>query len=291
MITVDTKLIALLGNPLRQSFSSIMQNETYRKLGIDYCYFPIETGRNVNTLGTIVNGIRNMNFAGFACTKPDKETILKYIDELDETVEMIGSCNTVVVKPGGILKGYNTDGIGCLISLREEAKIDLYDKTFFSIGAGGTGKAVCFELARTGAKKIYISSRSETCKNLAESINKYYPNVCVPIRASSVNLMREALEETDIILNLSGSGMYPHTEDTPIKKELLLSKHICYDATYNPEKTKFLLEAEEKGCQIINGLGMLAYQGARQIKLWTGIEEPKELMMDILKKIVAKQIQ
>ena len=288
MITVDTKLIALLGNPLRQSFSNILQNETYKQLELDYYYFPIETRKENGVLEDIVKGIRRMNFAGFACTKPDKEEILKYIDETDDSVEMIGSCNTVVVQSDGALKGYNTDGIGCLMSLEEETGENMSGKTFFSIGAGGTGKAVCFELARAGAKRIYISSRSDACEKLSQSINSYYPNVCIPVKSSDTQATVAAIKETDIILNLSGIGMYPHTEETPIEKGLLQPKHICFDATYNPEKTKFLLDAEEQGCRVINGLGMLAYQGARQVKLWAGIDEPKELMMKILKKIAVK---
>ena len=58
MITVDTKLIALLGNPLRQSFSNILQNETYKQLELDYYYFPIETRKENGVLEDIVKGIR-----------------------------------------------------------------------------------------------------------------------------------------------------------------------------------------------------------------------------------------
>ena len=59
-----------------------------------------------------------------------------------------------------------------------------------------------------------------------------------------------------------------------------------FDACYNPDKTQFLLNAEEKGCQVLNGLGMSLYQGAAQIELWTGEKAPVEAMrkelMDIL---------
>ena len=117
-ITVDTKLIALLGNPLRQSVSYLTQNQVYEELGLDYCYFPVELPR-ADQLESVIAGFREMNFAGFAVTKPYKEQVLPYLDRLDSTAEKMGACNTVVVEDG-CLVGYNTDGIGCTRSLREE---------------------------------------------------------------------------------------------------------------------------------------------------------------------------
>ena len=42
MVTVDTKLVGLLGEPLKQTFSPQMHNESFQKLNLDYFYFPIE---------------------------------------------------------------------------------------------------------------------------------------------------------------------------------------------------------------------------------------------------------
>jgi len=275
MITVDTKLVALLGTPLRQSISYKLQNDTYQALGLDYYYIPVEVEQD--GFEAVVNAVRYMNFAGLAITKPYKVTIMQYLDEVDDIARMMGSCNTVVVKDGKF-KGYNTDGLGCLRSLVEEGSVEIKDNIFFSFGAGGTGKSVCFELANNGARRIYICSRSAMCEELAANINNYFPGVCVAIRAADEEKIRQAVSDANVLLNLSGSGMYPHIDETPVDKALLQPKHICFDATYNPDKTRFLLEAEEKGCKIINGIGMVIYQGARQIKLWTGKDDPVEIM-------------
>ena len=52
------------------------------------------------------------------------------------------------------------------------------------------------------------------------------------------------------------------------------------DIVYHPLETTLLREAKEQGCQTIDGLGMLAHQGAAQLELWTGkrpdIEEIKK---------------
>ena len=209
--------------------------------------------------------------------------------EIDIIAKQMGSVNTVVKLPDGKLKGYNTDGIGCIKSLQIEGGLDLSGKTFFSFGAGGTGKSVCFELANHGAKKIYISSRSALCEELANEINSFYPDVCVAVRASDEAAIASALDDSEVLLNLSGSGMYPHVDETPISKDLLQSKHFCFDATYNPAQPRFLKEAEEKGCKTLNGLGMSVYQGARQVELWTGASDPTAVMFESIKKIISER--
>jgi shikimate dehydrogenase len=58
------------------------------------------------------------------------------------------------------------------------------------------------------------------------------------------------------------------------------------DIIYNPRRTKLLNIASEKGCKVIDGLGMFIYQGAEQFRLWTGEEAPVELM----KKVVEEEL-
>ena len=43
---------------------------------------------------------------------------------------------------------------------------------------------------------------------------------------------------------------------------------------------------EWRGARIVDGLGMLVYQGAIGFKLWTGLDAPEEAMKDALMKVV-----
>ena len=74
------------------------------------------------------------------------------------------------------------------------------------------------------------------------------------------------------------------------KKTYTWSKDQFYfDACYNPAKTQFLLDAEEAGATILNGLGMSLYQGAAQIEYWTGQEPPIEAMRQKLLDIISEK--
>lgn len=287
MITVNTKIIALLGMPLKQSFAAEMQNAVYAHYGLDYEYIPIETTQE--NLEAIFECAKRINFGGLAVTKPNKEAAVQYMDELDPLAEKMGSINTVVKLDGGKLKGYNTDGYGATQSMLNSG-IDIPASAFFVWGAGGTGKSVCFALAQAGAKKLWICSRSEKCELLAADINeKFGKEIAFAVRTAEGQKVLSGVAESDVLVNLAGLGMYGMEDQTVIDQKYLEPRHICFDATYNPGKTRFLREAEAQGCKIINGLEMSVYQAARQIELWTGNADTVSFMKQTLLEIVARR--
>jgi shikimate dehydrogenase len=284
MVTVDTKLISLLGYPLKQTFAPRMFNETFKKLNMDYFYFPIEVEND--KLEAVVNGIRCMNYAGFNVTKPNKIKILEYLDELDGLAEKIGSVNVVVIKDGR-LKGYNTDGIGFVQALLDETGMNLSRNTFFIFGAGGASRALSATLADQAAKKLYIVDKiDQASKSLVDDINNKI-RVCAEFIAFDDAPVQELLQKSDVLVNASGIGMYPHLENTPVDKKILFKDLLVYDITYNPLKTRLLLDAEEVGCKTMNGIGMVINQGIKGFALMTGMPEPAEIMKDAMDKIIA----
>ncbi len=281
-ITVNTKLITLLGTPLGQSFAARMQNKGYEAAGLDMLYFYTETDNE--HLGDIVNGLRYMNFAGFAVTKPNKVKVLEYLDELDPLCRKMGSSNTVVRTPEGRLIGYNTDGIGFYTSITKEGGISVDGSTFFCIGSGGAGRAICSVLAYYNARKIYITDIFEdSSRALVHDINSNFAPVAEFVPAGDFS----SVARCDVVINASGIGMGSSIGTSPIPEEYILPSQFCFDACYNPARTEFLKNAEAKGCRVLNGLGMSLYQGAAQIELWTGQKAPLEAMRQELLDIIS----
>ena len=281
-IDINTKMVTLLGTPLGQSFAARMQNRGYQAAGLNMQYFYTEVD-NAH-LGDVVNGLRYMNFAGFAVTKPNKVEILKYLDELDPLCRKMGSCNTVVKTPEGKLVGYNTDGIGFQISITQEAGISIPQTVCFCLGSGGAGRAICSVLAHNHVKKLYIMDLLEdSSRALVQDLRENF----APVEAEFVPYGDfSRLPEAGLVINASGVGMGASIGRSPIPKNLLQPHQLCFDACYNPAKTRFLMDAEAVGCRIQNGLGMSLYQGAAQIELWSGKPAPVEAMrqelLDIL---------
>lgn len=286
MITVDTKLIALMGNPLRQSFAPRMQNEAYHALGLNFEYFPLEVEND--HLADMVQAFRNLNSPGFAVTKPNKIKVMEYLDGLDEFAEKMGSVNTVVKRDGKLI-GYNTDGPGFIRAITTETGCEIENCTFFSFGAGGVGRAICCALAFHGAKEIVIVDRFDAAsQSLAEDINKTFTPVAKWIPFENKDEYAKIIEACDVVMNCSGVGMYPHSDETPIDASWLHAGQIAFDATYNPLKTLYLQQAEKVGCRILNGLSMSIYQGAIQVNLWSGLPEPVEIMTESINRIVSE---
>ena len=281
MDNAETKLITLIGTPLSQSFSVRMQNRAYKEMNRNMRYFNTEAG--IDELKNVIENVRNdRRFIGAAVTKPDKVEVMKYLDETDELCSKLGACNTIVKTPEGKLRGYNTDGIGFYKALTEEAGINPQGKTFFCYGAGGAGRAICSILAYHGAKKIYITSRTqESRETMAADININFAPVAEAVEPNDCS----ELGKCDVIINASGLGM-KHRNETPLPREHMNPNAFYFDACYNPEKTKFLLDAESIGAGIMNGLSMCLYQGAAQIELWQKKSAPVEAMRDELMQII-----
>ena len=283
-VDINTKMITLLGTPLSQSFAARMQNAGYEAAGLNMLYFYTETDNE--HLGDIVNGLRYMNFAGFAVTKPNKVKVLEYLDELDPLCEKMGASNTVVKSADGKLVGYNTDGVGFYTSLTEEGGVQVDQSVFFCFGGGGAGRGICSILAYKGARKIYVTDAYEPCANsLVDDINNNFAPVAEYVPYGEYS----KLAACNVVINASGVGMGKSIGKSPLPKEYIQSSQFYFDACYNPERTQFLLDAEEKGCKVLNGLGMSLYQGVAQIELWTGKRAPVEAMRQELLTILKEQ--
>lgn len=267
--TVTTKLVILLGNPLGHSISPAMHNRVFEKLGLDYCYMPVEV--SPENLATVFAGLTRMNVTGFNVTIPHKIRIMEYLDELDPLAETIGAVNTICIDEGRT-KGYNTDGEGFIRSLEEEAKISVRDKRFFLLGGGGAIRAIAMTLAFKGAEKIILCNRTMTkAQELAAEINGKIRH-CTEAIEQVFDRQAEAIKGCDVLVNGTSIGMHPHADELPIDESLLTKDLVVADIVYNPLMTRLLRTAEDRGCTIARGLGMLIYQGAAGFKLWTGID-------------------
>jgi shikimate dehydrogenase len=266
-----------------------MQNKVYRAKGLDMEYFPLEC--MPEDLPQLMPGIRKMNFGGLGVTKPNKLAVMPYLDEISPLAKQIGAVNTVVFENGKLI-GHNTDGLGGVRSLRENMDTPIEDSAFFSFGAGGAGRALTITLAFEHAKKIYITDYyPHIAQGLVDDINAVAPGTAEWVDAADIPAVHAAIAKCQVVMNNSGLGMKPHLEETPVDKAVFRPDLLAFDATYNPARTTFLRQAEQAGCKVLNGLGMLVYQGAYQIELWTGHQDCAQMMFDAVREIISRDAE
>ena len=116
----------------------------------------------VRDLRDFLAAIGRLGIAGFSVTLPHKETILRHLDGCDPLAPAIGAVNTVVVRGGGKLYGYNTDYVGVLRAL--ERRMALGGSRVLIFGAGGAARAVAFALAQAGAAVCVCARRRSESK-------------------------------------------------------------------------------------------------------------------------------
>lgn len=248
------RICGLLGENISYSKSPDIHTKYYKNKNVllEYKIFDIKN----DELPCFINNLRNNNIIGFNVTIPYKENIIKYLDKIMYPADKIFAVNTVLVK-NDILVGYNTDYFGFIKSL-QDFNLNLSESSALIIGAGGAAKAVYHALVNLNCKEIIVSSRN------AEKANLYFGDYCKVI---SLNNFVD-LSKYKMIINCTPLGGINYREKLPIEVDTIKEDTIVYDLVYNPTKTNFLKEAENKGAIIINGESMLEYQAYKAADIW-----------------------
>lgn len=263
--TVDTttKVYGLLGQFAEDSKSKYMHNPAFQKNGVNALFLPFKI-ETEDELAEFMSNFREYNFAGAAVTIPYKETIIPFLNRLDDTAQAIGAVNTIK-KEGDQLIGYNTDCIGAIQALRE--KIDLRHKQVLVIGAGGAARAIVYGLKQELADVTIANRTIQKAEKLAAEFSA---------KLLELKKIPQNQDKFDIFINTTSVGMYPNSDRTVINS--LPRNRVVMDIVYKPMKTKLLKIAESAECEIITGEKMLIHQAIAQQKIWTG-KEPEFTFM------------
>jgi shikimate dehydrogenase len=285
------ELVACLGYPVAENPTQAMIEPAFRALGLDWRYLTLEV--KPENLADAVKGARAFGFKGFNCTIPHKVAVIPHLDALGESAALMGAVNCVVNRDGKFI-GENTDGKGFVSSFKEIE--DPAGKSMLLIGAGGAARAIGVEMALAGCSKITLVNRNESRgRDLA---NLFSGKLRDAVRAatgrelivnfSPLNGDYHIPPETHIVVNATSIGLYPDVDaQVPLNMESLTSSMIVADVIPNPPKTRLIREAKEKGCRVIDGLGMLVAQGAIGVEYWTGQKADPAVMRQSLEKIFA----
>lgn len=263
--------LGVIGDPIAHSKSPIMHAAALRERGIagNYSALHVKPDQLEDTIRTM----REEGYRGLNVTIPHKEHVMQYLDELSEDARRIGAVNTIVNEAGRLI-GRNTDGIGYVRSLKEEAAAELTGRRIVVLGAGGAARGIIYALAAEKPDRITLLNRTpERAEALAAEWSDLADIVALPSSRTA-----EALQDADLVINTTSVGMHPHTESVPLDIELLKGTEIVSDLIYNPLETRLLQLARQKGCRVHGGLGMFVYQGAYAFEYWTGVSAPVDAM-------------
>ena len=199
-------------------------------------------------------------------TAPHKAAIIPLLDGLTPMAARLQAVN-VILRPDGKMIGDNTDGAGCINSLREEG-MDPRGKRFTILGAGGAATAVAFALQEAGAAEIRVVNRTQSRAEALVAKLKSVGNAAVSAHTYHDGAAR-LLDGSDLLVNATSVGLQPHAAPL-LDYASLRPPLVVMDLAFLPRITPFLGAAQKNGCQTVNGVGMLLHQAALSFQGWTG---------------------
>ena len=299
-IDASTRICAVYGFPIKHSASPAMQNAGFALLGLNWRYIACEVAPE--TLRTAIEGAKAMRVVGLNLTVPHKLLAVDFVDVFDDTVKLWGAVNTIRIegrdKTGTWLpiyqfteaqpdkirtQGFNTDAEAITRSLREDLGIDLRGARILVLGAGGAGRVAALKLAAENVAEMFLVNRTHSkARAVAAEIRRRHLNIKIQVGYPR--------GEVDLCINATSVGLSPNDPLPFDNKQFSLRQALSvYDMIYRPAETLFLQTARTGGSRVANGLGMLLYQGAKSLEIWSGQQAPIGVMRAALEKNVYGQ--
>lgn len=264
-ITGDTRLVGVIGDPVRHSLSPAIHNEALRRLELNWRSLAFEVA--ADEAAQAMQAVRVLGLRGLSVTMPHKAAVVPHLDRLAPSADALGVVNCVSNEDGELV-GHNTDGDGFVAAIGALG-VSLGDGAvrFAILGAGGAARSIVEALGRSAAADIAIINRTA---ERAES--------CAALAGVARVGGQADLEQADVIVNTTSVGMGTD-RSLPMDGALLRSGQTVVDIIYEPAETMLLTAAKAAGATTMNGLPMLVHQAVVQLELWTGRECPAEPLL------------
>lgn len=255
-------LAAVIGHPIAHSKSPNVHGYWLRKYGLKGHYIPMDIAQD--KLADLLPRLADLGFVGANVTIPHKEKVMEIADLITDRATLIGAANTLIFRKDGRIHADNTDGYGFIENIRQ-AIPDWNPKSGPAVvfGAGGASRAVLASLLDVGVPKIMLTNRTRI---RAEKLKEDFGNriqVIEWVQAGNV------LEDADLVVNTTSLGMTGKPE-MRVPLDGLKPGAIVNDLVYTPLQTRLLATAEQQGCRVVDGLGMLLHQAIPGFERWFG---------------------
>lgn len=263
MTDMKIPLAGVIGHPIAHSRSpQLFQHwlNAYDKRGF---YIPMDV--EDKDLETVVRSLPKMGFVGCNVTLPHKTSVLKIADLATDRATLIGAANTLIFRKDGKIHADNTDGYGFIANLRQGAP-DWYPVKGPAVvlGAGGASRAVIVSLIDAGVTEILLSNRT---RPKAEALKDAFGTKITVVDWVQV---ANVIEDAATVVNTTSLGMEGQPE-LRVALDGLKPGTVVTDLVYTPLRTRLIDEAEQAGCVVVDGLGMLLHQAVPGFERWFGL--------------------
>ncbi|OAN80099.1 shikimate dehydrogenase [Jannaschia sp. EhC01] len=260
-MTKDTiPLAGVIGDPISHSLSPRLHGHWLKRYGLRGHYIPLHI--NHADLPEALLVLPRIGFVGVNVTLPHKELVLSLADSVTDRAALIGAANTLTFTAKGQIQADNTDGMGFLSNIRQT--LPGWSATAgpaLVLGSGGAAKAIVSALVSDGAPVVYVANRTRA---RADGLKDQFGARVSPTDWTHIP---DLIADAALIVNTTSLGM---TGQSPLSIDLsrLSPPTVVTDIVYSPLETVLLKEAAARGCETVDGLGMLLHQAVPGFERW-----------------------
>lgn len=249
----------VIGNPVAHSKSPEIHarfaTQTNQQLVYERLLAPLDG------FASTVHALISQGGKGANVTVPFKLEAHALATVLTERASAAGAVNTLKFDDGVIL-GDNTDGIGLVADIVQNAGVSIRNKRVLLLGAGGAARGVMLPVLNEQPAELVIANR--TVSKAAELAEQFRARGNV--RASDFALVQE---EFDLVINATSASL--DSELPPVASSVFGPRTLAYDMMYGKQPTVFMRFAAQCGASVRDGLGMLVEQAAESFYVWRGV--------------------
>jgi shikimate dehydrogenase len=200
---------------------------------------------------------------GANVTVPFKLEAFHAATELSLRARAAGAVNTLKFHNDEIF-GDNTDGVGLVRDIVQNAKKEIQGQRLLLLGAGGAARGVVDVLMAEKPLQLVIANR--TPERAYELVEHFSNDSTIVMQASSFSDLDESF---DMVINATSASLA--SELPAIPTSVFRPQTFVYDMMYSSGPTLFMQLATSHGALARDGLGMLVEQAAESFFIWRGV--------------------
>ena len=248
-ITGNTRLYAIVGDPIEQVRSPEVYCHELARAGIDAVLVPVHIAAgDVRAVLPALLKLRNLD--GVLVTAPFKADALAIADAVHPRARRAGAVNALRREADGQWFGDMFDGEGFVRGLAARGH-EVQGKSALLLGCGGAGSAIAGALVDAGVKELTVTDPdAERARSLVSTLSESSPD-CL-IKAGRADAAGK-----DLIVNASVIGMRDG-DGMPADLGPLASHVVVGDVVLRPEDrpTALIAHARQCGCSVATGIDM-----------------------------------
>jgi len=278
---MSTDLYCVMGHPIAHSQSPWIHTRFAELTGQDILYTKREIP--LDHFGNSVQTFINEGGHGCNITVPFKFEAAALATHTSDRARLAQACNTLSFADGKI-EADNTDGIGLVDDIEQNAGVSLKGKRLLLIGAGGAAAGVLGPLLQ--AQPAHISVANRTLHRAADLVARHQALASLQNTELTAHSLKGLKGSFDVIINGTASSLGGH--GVPVDAHVLKPGALAYDMMYGAGAVGFMDWARAHGAVPRDGLGMLVSQAAEAFFIWRGVMPPAgQVLAELRAKLAA----